>query len=120
MATQLRSFGNFGENLAAKFLASKGFKVKARNFNTRFGEVDIVAQKGEIVSFVEVKTRAKTYFPISQVVTRAKQERIVKAAKCYIRDKKIINKVLRFDVITVVKSEKDYKVEHIQNAFWGK
>lgn len=52
-----RSVGMAGEDFAVNYLKNRGFKIKERNFRTRWGEIDIVAQKGEHTHFVEVKTR---------------------------------------------------------------
>lgn len=52
-----RVFGNYGEDLAAEFLSSRGFKIIGRNLSYGPGELDIVAQKGDELHFIEVKTR---------------------------------------------------------------
>jgi Holliday junction resolvase-like predicted endonuclease len=52
--------GNIGEEIACKFLESKGFKIVERNYRKKFAEIDIVARKGKIINFIEVKTAIKT------------------------------------------------------------
>lgn len=57
MKTEKRKFGDFGEFLASKFLINRGYKIVETNFNTKFGEIDIIAYKNNEMFFVEVKTR---------------------------------------------------------------
>lgn len=109
--------GAQGESLVADWLEKQGFTILARNFRTRCGEVDIIAECGEVVAFIEVKTRQYEYFPVSQAVTWSKQQRIIKAAKFFIVAHQIREKVLRFDVITVIFEHNQHKIDHIPNAF---
>jgi Holliday junction resolvase-like predicted endonuclease len=77
-----------------------------------------VATKGEVICFVEVKTRRQAYFAISSVVTGSKQQKIAKAAKIFVAQNKIADKVLRFDVATVVVTG-SYQpmINYLENAF---
>lgn len=50
--------GRLGEEYAARLLEREGYRILSRNFHTRYGEIDLIAQKGEILAFIEVKTRA--------------------------------------------------------------
>lgn len=109
--------GNKGEEIVTEWLIKHGATILARNFQTRLGEVDIIATKGDVVAFVEVKTRSTEYFPISQTVTRTKQQRIVRAAKNYILTKQLQDLTFRFDVATVVFEEGQHRIEYIKNAF---
>jgi putative endonuclease len=112
-----KHFGNQGEESVAVWLEKHGAIILARNYQTRFGEVDIIATKGDIIVFVEVKTRHKEYFPISQTVTFKKQQRIIKAASDFIFKHQIRDKVFRFDVATVICQEGKISIEYIKNAF---
>ena len=87
-----------GEDFAAEYLESKGYEIIERNFNTRLGEIDIVAKDGKYIAFIEVKSRADVclYAP-RQAVTRSKQQKICKAALLY-KLKKGLNGQPRFDV----------------------
>ncbi|MFA5306410.1 MAG: YraN family protein [Candidatus Babeliales bacterium] len=109
--------GAHGESLVADWLEKQGFTILARNYRTRCGEVDIIAERDEVVAFIEVKTRQYEYFPISQAVTWPKQQRIIKAAKFFIVAYQIREKVLRFDVATVIFEQNHYQIDHIPNAF---
>ena len=118
--------GNKGEALVARFLEQRGYKILARNYRTRLGEVDLIASKEEFLLFIEVKTRRVAYFPISQVVTKSKQRKIIKAAKQFLLENRVQDKVCRFDVATVLyEGDNDYPrevaphVDYIENAFMG-
>ncbi len=118
MITQKRQLGNQGEEAVARWLIENDFVILARNYQTRLGEVDIIAAKGDIVSFVEVKTRQSTYFPISNTITYTKQKRIARAATAFVLKNHIQNKVLRFDVATVTPSKTgSFQISFIENAF---
>jgi putative endonuclease len=106
-----------GESLVASWLESNGFTILARNYHTRCGEVDIIAEQGEVIAFVEVKTRQHEYFPISQAVTWSKQQRIIKAANFFIVAHQIRDRVFRFDVATVIFDSNRHHIDYIPNAF---
>ena len=76
--------GAKGEKLVAKYLKKQGCKILERNFRTPFGEADIIAQDGEEIAFVEVKTRTTdSYGMPSEAVGSDKQQRYRQIAKCY-------------------------------------
>jgi putative endonuclease len=114
---QSKSFGLQGESTVAAWLEKHGATIMARNYQTKLGEVDIIATKGDIVAFVEVKTRTTEYFPIMQTVNWRKQQRIIKAARHFVLANQIRDKVLRFDVATVVADGNNQRIEYIKNAF---
>jgi putative endonuclease len=111
--------GPAGEELVANFLEKQGFVILQKNFSCRFGEIDVIAQKDEILAFIEVKTRSKYYFPISTVVTPSKQRKIVKTAKLFLLKKNIVDKACRFDVATVLWEKESHEIDYIENAFYG-
>lgn len=113
--------GALGEEYAADWLSQKGYNIIEKNFNTRFGEIDIIAQKGEILAFVEVKTRAANSIASpAEFVTPSKQKKLITAAEIYLSRSKTQLQP-RFDVIGIVTASKsDFRVvelEHIKNAF---
>ena len=57
--TDKKEIGNFGEDFTAKFLKKSGYKILERNYHSRYGEIDIIASKGAVLAFVEVKTRTE-------------------------------------------------------------
>ncbi len=118
MITPRRTFGNQGEDAVTKWIIERGFTILARNYQTRMGEVDIIATKGEVVAFIEVKTRKSALFPISNTITITKQRRIAKAAISFVLQHKIRERVLRFDVATLTTSSPgEYDITYIENAF---
>lgn len=79
-----KSLGNLGENLALKHLANNGYKILERNFRSKLGEIDVVAQEGDCLVFVEVKTRwSKSFGPPEEAITPWKIRRIIKAGQYY-------------------------------------
>ncbi len=109
-----------GENFAAKHLKSRGYKIIIQNYNVGFAEIDIIARKGDVLCFVEVKQRASTLFGLPrEAVGSMKQAKIRRAAQHYLQKNKE-NCSLRFDVIEVYgicDGKQMPRIEHIKNAF---
>ncbi len=112
-----KELGNLGEKAVSSFLKNKKFKIIGKNYKSKLGEIDIIAQKKELVVFVEVKTRKDVYFPISSVITITKQKKIIKTAKIFALKNKLFDKILRFDVATAVFKEDKFNINYIENAF---
>lgn len=108
--------GQHGEHLIAQHLENNGYVIVTRNFRVRSGEIDLIARKQSTLCFVEVKTRSHPQFPITQVVTYAKQKRIVAAAQEYLRRNSVTQMVYRFDVATVDIHRKN-TIRYIEHAF---
>lgn len=107
--------GREKELYAAHYLESKGYKVVAKNYRTKFGEIDIVARQGDILVFIEVRSRKDDYFGKPQEsIKRQKREKIVKTAVSFLTIYTEYYSSVRFDVISVVGND----IEHIENAFW--
>lgn len=118
MINTRKTLGNFGEDLTAAWLEQRSYTILARNYTTRWGEIDLIAQKDDVIAFIEVKTRKNVYFNVATVVTRSKQLKMIRTAQQYILTHKIYEKVFRFDVATVTPNENHtYHVEYIENAF---
>jgi putative endonuclease len=110
--------GAAGECYVTQQLEKKGFSICARNFKIRGGEIDIIAQRADLVIFVEVKTRSHLFFDLSQVITPTKQQSVIKAARSYIFSQRFTNKSYRFDVALVSKkADGSFENEYIANAF---
>lgn len=110
--------GAAGERQAAVFLRKKGYKIEAANYHSRFGEIDIIASKGEYIVFAEVKTRAcGSIASPAEFVTAVKAEKIRKTAMLYLAA--FPSKLQpRFDVIEVYTEKGNtVKINHIENAF---
>jgi putative endonuclease len=110
--------GKKGEDLAVTHLTEAGFKILARNWTLGRHEIDIIAEKENTVVFAEVKTRSDDFkmHPVT-AVNRDKQKSMITAADGYIR-RYNIDKECRFDIITVIKKESDFVVDHIEDAFY--
>ena len=110
-------FGSAGEYSAADYLKKKRYKILGQNFSCRFGEIDIIAQDGKYVVFVEVKTRRNENFAQArEFVTVTKQERVIKAAMLWLQQNDVELQP-RFDVIEVVGEGRKQRITHIEDAF---
>ena len=109
-----RNLGQIGETAAAEILREKGYKIMCMNYRCKQGEIDIIAAKGIKLSFIEVKTRTtRSYGRPCEAVDSTKQQRIRKAAHCYLNElerKGYVPAKVTFDVMEIV-------AEHIENAF---
>ncbi len=106
--------GDSGEIKAQHYLKKNKYKILETNFKNKLGEIDIVAEKGGVVIFVEVKSRlTNAYGRPMEAVDSRKQNKIKKVAEIYLMIKNRYYNDCRFDVIEVF----DDKIEHIENAF---
>ena len=110
--------GKKGEAEAGKYLKKHGYKILVTNYRKTYGEIDIIAQKGENIAFVEVKTRKNDlYGTPSEFVTVKKQSRIKKVAYTYIQENDL-DAEFTFDIIEVYHEKGTIlKIEHLENAF---
>ena len=109
--------GMLGEDLAVKYLESIGYNVIERNFESRQGEIDIIAidkNKNELV-FIEVKTRISLQYgkPV-EAVNELKQKHLLKTIEYYLYSRHLENEFVRIDVIEVYIINKKYKINHIK------
>lgn len=110
--------GRKGEDIAAQYLINKGFSILERNFKRKGGEIDIIALKGELLLFVEVKTcYSPDSFDPAEWVDPAKQKRIIQTALRYSLENQIENCSFRFDVITLGKRGGLFNLNHYEGAF---
>jgi len=111
--------GRLGEDLAEKFLASRGMRVLDRNYRTQHGELDLVCKAGDTLVFVEVKTRkAGSRAAPHQALTQAKRTRLARAAAQYLSATGNWDAPCRFDLVEVVApGAPDQALRHIENAF---
>jgi putative endonuclease len=128
MLSWLRSFlrtdasmdvlGQRGENLAAKFLRNRGFKILLRNFRCAVGEIDIIARDGKTIVFVEVKTRADDDTTPEEQVNDTKRHQITKAARFYLGRYGFPQPAARFDVVAIVwPNGQEPQIRHTADAF---
>lgn len=106
-----------GEEAAKRYLRKKGFKILDTNYQCRFGEIDIIAQKKETIVFCEVKTRSEGMLAAPQEsVDYFKQQKMIKTAQIWLQAKGIDDCPMRFDVLAITFSAGKAEVEHIENA----
>lgn len=109
--------GNEGEEMAAAFLLKKGYRILERNFRHQKAEVDILAQKGDILAAVEVKTRSTPDFGDPQEFVKKKQiNLLVKAVDYFVNDRELDVEV-RFDIIAIIRNKAGTRIEHLEDAF---
>lgn len=110
--------GRWGENLAADFLARKGYQILARNVRTSYGEIDLIAVRDAVTIFVEVKTRSGEGFGLpEEAVTAQKQRHLLESIQAYWLTQGE-ERVWQVDVIAVMRRQggKDIQIEHFENA----
>jgi putative endonuclease len=116
--TSRQVFGGEAEQLVVEHLEREGFVVRDRNVHCRRGELDVVAERGLVLAFVEVRMRSTAAWgDPSQTVTQAKQRRVVLAAHEYCQRHRLFERVIRFDVASVVGRGPGAAVEYIADAF---
>ena len=109
--------GKSGEQVAYNFLVKKGYKILHRNWHYKHKEIDIIAEKDDMLVIVEVKIRSGDYFELPhEAVTKKKQRFIIDATDAYIQEYDI-NKEVQFDIISIIPVGKTNKIEHIEDAF---
>ncbi|HBL41699.1 MAG TPA: YraN family protein [Ruminococcaceae bacterium] len=110
--------GDVGEELTVKWLKRHRYKIIQRNFSCRWGEIDVIAQKGDVLCFTEVKTREiDSYGRPAEAVDYRKQQRILKTANVYLTQNPC-DLQPRFDVAEVVTEKgKLAEINYIENAF---
>lgn len=113
-----KSVGNIGEDLAEKFLKSKGYVILERNYLIRGGEIDIIALDGETLVFIEVKARYSHEYGLPvESMTPWKLKALKKSALFYIQDNHFESKLCRFDFLGIdyAKSKESPEIELIKN-----
>ena len=110
--------GKQGEDLAAAHLAENGYRILERNYRSVFGEIDIVAEEGDTLVFVEVKSRrAEAYGDPQLAVGPKKQRKISRVAMSYLSEKGWNRRPARFDIVAVKLRPSGNLIELIRNAF---
>ena len=114
--TRKREVGDFGEEITSKYLEKNGYRILDRNYSKPFGEIDIIAIKGDVISFVEVKTRKSDDFAYAaEAVDFYKQERIKRASQAFLMERNLTDFLISFDISEVYLDTR--KINYIENAF---
>jgi len=114
-----RDIGALGEKIAAEYLTGLGYMIRERNFRSREGEVDIIAEKDDFLVFIEVRTRtSNSYGTPEESVTTQKKERLIALAEAYIEDRDNLPSSWRIDVVAIELglNRKVSRLEIIENA----
>jgi putative endonuclease len=114
-------FGKRGEKAAEAYLKKQGYRILKRNYRTKVGEIDLIAEHNNILVFIEVKSRtdAALEHPF-MAVTPKKQKKIAQTARSFLAQNKVGDRQIRFDVVSVLPgTEKpdSLQVEVLQDAF---
>ncbi|MBR4419202.1 MAG: YraN family protein [Clostridia bacterium] len=110
-----QEFGEYGEDIASRFCCKQNFKIIKRNYRCRFGEIDIIAQQGNTLHFIEVKNRSRDLIPGRYAVNANKQRHIRQSAQNYLLQNDLANECLvSFDVIEIT----DGQIEFLENCFY--
>lgn len=112
-------FGKKAEIAVVNLLQANHFKILEQNYTKFYGEIDIIAQKDDIIVFVEVKARNNSQTSMFEIVTKSKQQKIIRTALAYIAATKKQYVTYRFDVALIAGNKcDDTKITYIPNAFY--
>lgn len=121
MVNERRVRGDAAEELACGWLCDRGWRIVERNYSWRGGEIDIIAERGDVMIFCEVRSRSGLpLVPPEETVNWTKQRKIVLTARRFLQGLEMRGEELkgcRFDVISVVTNERGHKIKHIEDAF---
>ncbi len=118
MSDATKILGKAGEDCAANYLESCGYKIIARNYRIRSAEIDIIAEKDDVIVFVEVKARSNVRHGLpAEAVNFRKQQKIIEAASVFLQNDDYADCACRFDVIEIYSRGKFFEVRQIENAF---
>lgn len=100
-----QDLGNLGEDIAADYLTSTGYKIIERNFKKRYGDIDIVASDGDTITFIEVKTRIGDKFGSGEeAITPWKLKTLIKSVNFYKHMHPEMDGAMRIDVVAIAMS----------------
>jgi len=110
--------GQQGEEMAAIYLAQKGYEVVKRNYRFQKSELDIIARKDGKLIVVEVKTRNSDYLAGPEItITKKKQKALIKAANFYILENDLDTET-QFDIVSIILNNNEQTIEHLEDAFY--
>src|SRR6478752_7596248 len=115
---QHNELGKQGEELAAAFLQKNGYVILETNWTFQKAEVDIIATKGNVLAIVEVKTRSSIDFGLPQDFVKPKKiQLLAKAVNEYVVSNDLDVNV-RFDIIAIHRQNNEFRIEHLEDAFY--
>ena len=111
-----KNLGKKGEAIASDYLKKIGYGILDKNFRTRDGEIDLIAEDGEEIVFIEVKTRRSSNFGYpEEAVDEKKIGRMIKAANSWLEKKEKFDNSWRIDIIAIELNIRPPKITHIKN-----
>lgn len=105
--------GNLGERIAKIYMQINGYQIIKCNFRSRFGEIDIIAKKGEYIHFVEVKTRTKNIIEARESINKEKEKHIWKTAEYFLYKNRLEDVGIEFDAIEVYIEKEQWVINYI-------
>lgn len=110
--------GRVGEEIAVQHLRDNGFKILETNWRFGKDEIDIIAEKGNFLVIVEVKTRRSSVFGEPEIfVNAAKQRFLIRATQAYI-EKHNVSLEARFDIVSIILNSSTKRINHLEDAFY--
>jgi putative endonuclease len=119
MTRETEEVGKKGEKIARRFLRRQGYRMRALNYSCPYGEIDLIAQDGKTITFVEVRTlSSERHGPPFATVRYAKRRRATRAAHHYLYKYNLAHHDWRFDFVGIILPEKGPpEIELIRDAF---
>lgn len=109
--------GNFGEQLAKKYLENKGYKILETNYRYRKAEIDIIAIKDQTLAVVEVKTRSSSAYGLPQSFINQKKIRLIMEASNHYITTHQLDVNVSLDIISIILTQ-PVTIEHIEHAYY--
>ncbi len=121
MTIERLNFGKKGEKAAESYLMKQGYRILKKNYRTKVGEIDLIAEHNNVLVFIEVKSRtdAALEHPFMAVTPR-KQKKIAQTAQSFLVQNKVGDREIRFDVVSVLPGKENsdsLQIEVLQDAF---
>jgi putative endonuclease len=109
--------GKEGEKIAINYLLKNEYQIVEKNYRFLKAEVDIIAQKENILIAVEVKTRSTDYFGDPQDFIKQKKIKLLVSAMDHYVIERDLDVEVRFDIIAIIKQKNVFQIEHLKDAF---
>ena len=113
-----KHLGDRGESYAEDYLRRQGYRILTRNYRTKIGEIDLIADDHGTLVFIEVKTRSSVHYGVpAEAVNYKKKQKIIQTAYWYLYEQRRENTICRFDVLEVYAIGNNWNVHQIKGAF---
>ncbi len=122
MSDSRHQLGRWGEHVAARYLEDLGYQIIERNWRCRRGEIDLITQAGEVLVFVEVKTRRGRAFGMpEEAITAQKRRKLLELGQFYLLEHDLDEVEWRVDLMAIEQDQNGQlaRCDHIPNAVWA-